>query len=139
MGVSLRFVYDYNMEYADAFPKQVDCLTLLIYDDNDRYVAARTVTGPELRDENYRMTLDLDAGAYRFVAYGGLACPERSFAMTTVPAAGAALSDLCVRMDPDCLDGARAQAAARSLLGHADALDGRSLCGRHRRDDEKHE
>lgn len=102
-GVSLRFVYDYNMEYADAFPKQVDCLTLLIYDDNDRYVAARTVTGPELRDENYRMTLDLDAGAYRFVAYGGLACPERSFAMTTVPAAGAALSDLCVRMDPDCL------------------------------------
>lgn len=39
-GVSLRFVYDYNMEYADAFPKQVDCLTLLIYDDNDRYVAA---------------------------------------------------------------------------------------------------
>ena len=27
-GVVLRFVYDYNMEFANAFPSQVDCLTL---------------------------------------------------------------------------------------------------------------
>ena len=25
-GVSLRFVYDYNMEYANAFPSNVDVL-----------------------------------------------------------------------------------------------------------------
>ena len=25
-GVSLRFIYDYNMEYANAFAKKVDCL-----------------------------------------------------------------------------------------------------------------
>lgn len=102
-GVSLRFVYEYNMTDSNAFPREVDCLTLLIYDADDRYVATRTVTGPELRDENYRMTLDLEAGAYRFVAYGGLACERHSFAMTSVPAAGAAFSDLRVRMDPDCL------------------------------------
>ena len=24
-GISLRFVYDYNMEKANAFPSQVDC------------------------------------------------------------------------------------------------------------------
>ena len=27
-GVRLRFVYDYNMEYANAFHSQVDCLAL---------------------------------------------------------------------------------------------------------------
>lgn len=63
-GVSLRFVYDYNMEYANAFPAQVDCLTLYIYDDEDNYVDTRIVTGTELQDENYRMTLDLEEGDY---------------------------------------------------------------------------
>lgn len=58
-GVSLRFVYDYNMEYANAFPNQVDCLTLYIYDENDDYVDTKIVTGTELQDENYRMKLDL--------------------------------------------------------------------------------
>ena len=61
-GVSLRFVYDYNMEYANAFPKKVDCLTLLIYDSGGNYVGMRTVTGPELQDETYRMQLDLEPG-----------------------------------------------------------------------------
>ncbi len=67
-GVSLRFVYDYNMTYSNAFPREVDCLTLLVFDDEGRYVATETVMGAELRDENYRMTLDLEAGTYRFVA-----------------------------------------------------------------------
>ena len=73
-GVSLRFIYDYNMEYANAFPKKVDCLTLLIYDGKGDYVGTRTVMGPELQDETYRMQLDLEPGTYRFVAYGGMAC-----------------------------------------------------------------
>ena len=58
-GVSLRFVYDYNMEFANAFPRQVDCLTLYIYDDKDNYVDTRIVTGTELQDEDYRMTLEI--------------------------------------------------------------------------------
>ena len=78
-GVSLRFVYDYNMEFANAFPKQVDCLTLYIYDDKDNYVDTKIVTGAELQDEDYRMTLDLEKGNYHFVAYGGLACDKSSF------------------------------------------------------------
>lgn len=52
-GVSLRFVYNYNMEYADAFHKKVDCLTLLVYDGNGKYVDARVVTGAELQDEKF--------------------------------------------------------------------------------------
>ncbi|THG52729.1 hypothetical protein E5981_19210, partial [Bacteroides faecichinchillae] len=49
-GVSLRFVYDYNMLYANAFPSSVDCLTLYIYDGNGNYVDTKIVTGTELQD-----------------------------------------------------------------------------------------
>ena len=43
-GVSLRFIYDYNMEFANAFPKKVDCLTLYIYDEEGYFVDTRVVT-----------------------------------------------------------------------------------------------
>lgn len=102
-GVSLRFIYDYNMEYANAFPKKVDCLTLLIYDDKGNYVDTRTVTGPELGDEAYRMRLDLAPGNYRFAAYGGMACDKSSFSFVRTPAAGTKRDDLRVAMDEDCL------------------------------------
>ena len=102
-GVSLRFVYDYNMEFANAFPKQVDCLTLYIYDDKDNYVDTKIVTGAELQDEDYRMTLDLEKGNYHFVAYGGLACDKSSFSLLQAPAAGSKRTDLRAAMDADCL------------------------------------
>ncbi|WP_294632076.1 FimB/Mfa2 family fimbrial subunit [uncultured Bacteroides sp.] len=102
-GVSLRFVYDYNMEFANAFPKQVDCLTLYIYDDKDNYVDTKIVTGEELQDEDYRMTLDLEKGNYHFVAYGGLACDKSSFSLLQTPAADSKRTDLRTIMDADCL------------------------------------
>lgn len=92
-GVTLRFVYDYNMEFANAFPSQVDCLTLYVYNENGEYVTTRTVTGPELADEDYRMTLDLESGNYHFVAYGGLACDQATFSITDEPAQGTADTD----------------------------------------------
>ena len=102
-GVSLRFVYDYNMEFANAFPKQVDCLTLYIYDDKDNYVDTKIVTGEDLQDEDYRMTLDLEKGNYHFVAYGGLACDKSSFSLLQTPAADSKRTDLRTIMDADCL------------------------------------
>lgn len=102
-GVSLRFVYDYNMEFANAFPGNVDCLTLFVYDDKDNYVDTKIVTGTELQDENYRMTLDLEKGDYHFVAYGGLACDKSSFSLLQKPAAGSKRTDLRTTMDADCL------------------------------------
>ena len=103
-GVSLRFVYNYNMEYADAFHKKVDCLTLLVYDGNGKYVDARVVTGAELQDEKFRMELDLNEGNYHFVAYGGLACDERSFSAVQIPELGTGFTDLRVKMEASCLE-----------------------------------
>lgn len=102
-GAVLRFVYDYNMEFANAFPSQVDCLTLLVYDDQGRLVESRTETSSVLADENYRMTLDLPAATYRFVAYGGMACGNSTFHFVDTPEPGSALSDLAVSMNANCI------------------------------------
>lgn len=112
-GVKLRFVYDYNMEWANAFPSQVDCLTLYIYDDNGAYVDTRVVTGDELRDEDYRMTLDLEPGSYSFVAYGGIACDDATFAVTQEPGKGSMLTGLGVAMDLSVVNAA--EPASRRL------------------------
>ena len=103
-GVVLRFVFDYNMEFANAFPSQVDCLTLLVYDAAGNYVKTVTETTQVLADENWRMTIDLPAGqTYHFVAYGGLECSKSTFSFVNTPAAGSSLSQLEVSMDADCI------------------------------------
>ncbi len=100
-GVSLRFVYDYNMEYANSFARSVDCLTLYIYDADGEYVGTRIVQGAALAEESYRMQLELEEGTYRFLAYGGIACEDRSFRPEEEPAAGSRIEDLRVAMDLD--------------------------------------
>ncbi len=103
-GVSLRFVYDYNLEFANAFPKKVDCLTLYVYDAEDNYVATHVVTADSLlSDEDWRMQLELPQGNYHFVAYGGLACEKSSFSLEEEPAQGTRREDLRALLDADCL------------------------------------
>lgn len=104
-GVNLRFVFDYNMEFANAFPSQVDCLTLLVYDAAGNYVTTRTETSSVLADEDWRMTIDLPAGqTYHFVAYGGMECEKSTFHFVTPPAAGSTLAQLGVDMNALCVD-----------------------------------
>ena len=103
-GLRLRFVYDYNMEFANAFPSQVDCLTLLVYDKDGNYLETRTETAPQnLSDENWRMTIDLPAGTYRLLAYGGLQCSEASFAFTSQPSAALPMEGVQVGMLSSCI------------------------------------
>ena len=103
-GLRIRFVYDYNMEFANAFPAQVDCLTLHVYDSEGRLVDTFTETTDVLADEGYRMEVDLPAGEYQLVAYGGMECEESSFVYTNgTPAKGHLISDRQVSLRPECL------------------------------------
>lgn len=98
-GLRLRFVYDYNLEYANGFPSQVKCLTLLVYDSNGKYIRTITETAEELlSDEDWRMTVDLPAGSYKLFAYGGLACDNASFVFDAEPSAGLPMIDVEVGM-----------------------------------------
>lgn len=101
---TLRFVYDYNMERANAFHKQVDCLTLYIFDEEGNYVATRTERSAEqLGDEDYRMVIVLPEGNYHAVAYGGMECDKGSFRHPASTDVTRGLSDLRVELHPDCL------------------------------------
>lgn len=102
-GVELRFVYDYNLEFANAFPSQVDCLILLVYDSEGRYVTTRTESSEILKDENYRMTLDLEPGKYTFVAYGGMECRQSSFHFLQTPGADVSLAQNRVELNANTL------------------------------------
>ena len=103
-GVALRFVFDYNMEFANAFPSQVDCLTLLIYDAAGNYVKTVTETTSVLADEDWRMVIDLPAGqTYSFVAYGGMECASSSFHFVDAPGTGSKLTSLEVTMNSNCI------------------------------------
>ena len=103
-GLRLRFIYDYNMEFANAFPAQVDCLTLLVYDNNGKYLMTKTVTDRALLgDEDWRMTIDLPAGKYHLVAYGGMADNQASFAFRPQPGESTPMRDVQVYMKPDCI------------------------------------
>lgn len=102
-GLEVRFIYDYNLERANAFPAQVDCLTLHIYDADGKFVETHTETTGVLSDEDYRMRLDLPAGDYRLIAYGGAECDAASFHHTAVPAAGSLDTEAGMRLDADCL------------------------------------
>ena len=98
-GVTLRFVYDYNMEYANAFHTKVDCVTLYVYDGNGNYVTTCTESGSKLSDESYRMVVDLPNGDYHFVAYGGMGCEAETFSTVAEPREGSHLNALQVEMD----------------------------------------
>ena len=102
-GVRLRFVYDYNMEFANAFPSQVDCLTLFVYDSEGNYVTTRSnIPQSDLSDENWRMTVDLAPGSYSVIAYGGMDCNQSSFSFTSSPSE-IKMDQLEVKLNSNCL------------------------------------
>ena len=101
-GARIRFVYDYNMEFANAFPSQVDCLTVLFYDEEGRYVTTRTNMTSDLQDENWRMVVDLEPGTYNIIAYGGMECEDASFSFTSSPSL-ISMYDIEVELNPSCL------------------------------------
>ena len=79
-GVAIRFIYDYHMEPgANAFPANVDCVSLFIFDSDGNYIDHLYETSDELRNEGYRMELPLEYGKYHLVAYGGLVCENPAF------------------------------------------------------------
>ncbi len=121
-GVCLRFVYDYNMEFANAFPSQVDCLTVLFYNEQGQYVATRTnVNEEELSDEDWRMTVDLEPGSYTIVAYGGMECNQSSFSFTAEPSS-ISLQQLEVELKPSCLTAPVGTYLHPRFYGRADVI-----------------
>ena len=102
-GISLRFIYDYNMEYANAFTSKVHCVSVYVFDEVGNHVTTVGEVSDILRQESYRMPLVLGPGNYTLLVYGGLACPDRSFDITDygTKASGVRLDDMQVELKHD--------------------------------------
>lgn len=68
----LRFVYDMNLDWADAFPTLVNGLELYAFDSYGVFVKEYSLTEAEISQPGYTMTLDLQPGDYTLVAWASL-------------------------------------------------------------------
>ncbi len=67
----VKFRYDYNMKYADAFTNEVDYVTLYLLDENGMVVWQKTEEGDVLKSPDYEMEIDVAPGVYSMLAWAG--------------------------------------------------------------------
>ncbi|MCH5221705.1 MAG: FimB/Mfa2 family fimbrial subunit [Muribaculaceae bacterium] len=81
----IKFVYDMNLKWANAFPSEVNSVNLYVFDNNGLFVKQYQESGERLSDRDFAIELDLPVGTYRFLAWCGLNNPgatEESFTVT---------------------------------------------------------
>ena len=77
----IRFRYDYNIKFADAFAAEVNSIALYVFDENDVLVEEIATTDKKaLSSGNFEIPLELLPGKYTLMAWGGL-MNEESFDM----------------------------------------------------------
>ena len=69
----VRFRYDYNLKYADAFASEVDHVTLSVVDADGKIVYTHRESGDALKADGYEVVLDdkVKPGKYRLHAWCG--------------------------------------------------------------------
>ena len=98
-GVKLRFIDEMTLDEGNIVYSQVDHITLLIYDEDGKYLMTRSADMDDVRNENWRMEINLPAGYYRMLAYGDVDYQESSFSFVTPPKS-TPMQDLELRLDP---------------------------------------
>lgn len=68
----VKFVYDRNMKWADAFAGEVHSVHLYAFDTEGTLVWHNAEKGAALAADGYTMRLDLPAGTYKLLAWCGL-------------------------------------------------------------------
>lgn len=86
---AIRFVYDMNLKWADAFPSEVNSVNLYVFDSKGIFVKEYLGRGEALSRPDYQIMLDLKPDTYQFLAWCGLdnGMAEESFTVPT-PVAG---------------------------------------------------
>lgn len=65
----VKFRYDMNMKFADAFAHEVHSVTLYVLDEDGGIVWSKTESGDALTVEGYSMEVDVPAGRYGLLAW----------------------------------------------------------------------
>ena len=69
----VKFRYDMNMKFADAFAHEVTSVTLYVLDEQNNVVWQGSEQGEALAQEGYAMEVDVAPGSYSLLAWCGLA------------------------------------------------------------------
>ena len=67
----VSFRYDMNMKYADAFPHEVEAVTLALLDPDGKVVWVGYDDGEPLTREGYKMDVEVEPGRYSLLAWAG--------------------------------------------------------------------
>ncbi len=79
---NMKFVYDYNMLYADAFPSSGAGVYVWGFDEAGNFVWSGNDTHEALSARDFKMPLEIAPGTYEFVAWCGLT-PDGPFNLAT--------------------------------------------------------
>ncbi len=77
----VKFNYDYNMAFADAFAHEVRSVTLYMLNQNGEVVLQQTESGEQLAADGYVMPVDVAPGEYDLLVW----CGTTDFGSFTVP------------------------------------------------------
>lgn len=72
-GLSVRFIYDYNLKFSDAFRHEVKSVNVWAFDSATGALAwSESASGEELKNADFALETPLPAGTYDFVSWCGL-------------------------------------------------------------------
>lgn len=94
----VKFKYDHNMKFADAFANEVRSVTLYAFDQEGKFVYQRTEQGDILGEDGYSMPVEVQEGDYRFVTWAGLE-GEESFSVPVLTQGVSTIDELTCRMN----------------------------------------
>ncbi|MBR2607299.1 MAG: FimB/Mfa2 family fimbrial subunit [Bacteroidaceae bacterium] len=86
----IKFKYDRNMKFADAFAHEVTSVALYVFDNSGVLVYEDAESGEALADENFTLPVELKAGEYQFLAWCGIGdgesfvTPQTRLGVTTI-------------------------------------------------------
>ena len=98
----VKFKYDMNMKFADAFAHEVKSVTLYAFDQDGRFAYQSTEQGDMLAEGEYSMKVEVEPGDYDLVAWAGLEGKE-SFSVPILTPGVSTLDDLNCRMNREYL------------------------------------
>ena len=101
-AVYVRFKYDMNMEFTDAFAHAVNSVTLYAFDKDGVLAYQKTEEGELLKQDSYRMRLDgishSDKAEYDFITWAGDADRDESFVIPMLTVGQSTKEDLIYQL-----------------------------------------
>lgn len=94
----IKFKYDYNMKYADAFAQEVRSVTLYAFGDDGKLAYQKTEEGDILANKDYTMLVEMAPGNYDLIAWAGLE-DQTSFVVPVLTPGVSTYNDLTCRMN----------------------------------------